>query len=126
MSEKEPLFSVKEPDFSFSDDRGTIHQLVHDGYKQVNVVFTKKGKRRGRFHYHKENEELFYIVQGQIKVTLTLGEQKETHLFGAGELFQIHKGVRHDFEFLEDTLLVGLYDRGVELPDGGKDLYTDE
>ena len=32
-----------KPDFVFDDDRGTIVQLVHDGYKQVNTVFTKKG-----------------------------------------------------------------------------------
>lgn len=120
------LCDVQKPDFVFTDDRGTLCQLIHEGYQQANVVYTKKGSKRGGFHYHKENEELFYIVCGKIKVCLRLQAQAEEYVFEKGDMFRIHKYVRHDFSFLEDTILVGFYDRGVEKPDGTKDIYTDE
>ncbi len=125
MSERGNLCDILTPDFVFADERGMLCQLVHDGFRQVNVVFTKRGAKRGNFHYHKCNEELFYLISGRIRVTLARGEQTQELEFSAGDMFQIHKEVRHDFSFLEDTLLVGCYDRGVELPEGGKDIYTD-
>ena len=32
--------------------------------------------------------------------------------------------IKHRFNFLEDTLMVSMYDKGVELEDGGKDIYA--
>lgn len=126
MSEFAALCDIIQPDFSFLDDRGMICQLIHDGYKQVNVVFTKKGERRGRFHYHRTNEELFYVISGCVQVQLRLSDRTEDHVFRTGDMFQIHKEVRHDFRFLEDTILVGMYDKGVEFSEGKKDICTDE
>ena len=40
-------------------------------------------------------------------------------------MFRINAGVRHSFEYIEDTYLVVLYTGGVELPDGTKDIYND-
>ena len=37
------MLRIIKTDFEFSDDRGTITQLIHDGYKQVNVITSKKG-----------------------------------------------------------------------------------
>jgi len=54
--------------FTFNDDRGTLVQLVHEGYKQMNVVTSKKGVFRGG-HYHKMNREVFYIISGHFKFT---------------------------------------------------------
>ena len=36
------MLRVIKTDFEFSDDRGTITQLIHDGYKQINVITSKK------------------------------------------------------------------------------------
>ena len=121
----ERLFENVSPDFTFTDERGVICQLVREGYSQVNVVTTKKGSRRGGFHYHRLNEELFYIVSGEVEVEFRLDDRTEKSIFRAGDMFLIHKEVRHDFNYLEDTVLVGLYDAGVELPDGSKDIITD-
>ena len=30
----------------------------------------------------------------------------------------------HSFDYLENTILVAMYDKGVELADGGMDSYT--
>ena len=107
-------------DFAFSDDRGTLTQLVHDGWKQVNVVTSKKGAVRGG-HYHKENKEAFYIISGALEVTVN-GTSRQ---FWDGAFFAIDAFDLHSFRFLEDTVLVSMYSGGVELPDGTKDIYSD-
>ena len=40
-------------------------------------------------------------------------------------MFLVEEYVRHTFEYLEDTYLVGLYTSGVEKPDGTKDIHSD-
>ena len=107
-------------DFEFQDDRGSIVQLVHEGYCQVNVITTKKGVMRGG-HYHKQNEEAFYVISGALTIEVN-GEKTD---FNAGDFFGIEAHDMHSFYFLEDTLLVSMYSNGVELPDGGKDIYTE-
>ena len=62
------LINILKPDFTFNDDRGTLVQLVHEGYSQMNVVTSKKGVFRGG-HYHKINREVFYIISGHFKFT---------------------------------------------------------
>ena len=56
-------------EFHFEDERGTIDQLIHEGYAQINVITSKKGVFRGG-HYHKENEEAFYLISGKLEVTV--------------------------------------------------------
>lgn len=112
------------PDFVFDDNRGTIVQLVHEGYKQVNTVFSKKGAVRGNMHYHAVNNELFYIICGAVRLKAQKDGVKEEYTFESGDMFLVKKGVRHHFEFLADTQLIGMYDVGVEL-DGKKDIFTD-
>lgn len=107
-------------DFEFQDDRGSIVQLVHQGYQQFNVITTKKGVMRGG-HFHKRNEEAFYIISGSLTIEVN-GEKAD---FGPGDFFGIEANDMHSFYFLEDTLLVSMYSNGVELPDGGKDIYTE-
>lgn len=107
-------------DFDFQDERGTIVQLVHEGYRQVNVITTKKGVMRGG-HYHKQNKEAFYIISGSLTIEVN-GEKTD---FGAGDFFGIDANDMHSFYFLEDTLLVSMYSDGVELADGSKDIFTE-
>ena len=113
-----------KPDFLFEDDRGVLVQLVHDGYRQVNAVFTKKGAVRGNFHYHKETDEAFFIMAGRVEVTAELDGATETATFCANEMFLLPRLVRHTFRYLEDTYLVGMYPVPVEKADGSKDIHT--
>ncbi len=119
------LIRTAEPDFAFNDERGTLTQIVSDGYKQVNCVFTKKGMVRGNMHYHLDTDEAFFVAQGRVKVTACLGDEREEKTFGRGDMFIITRGVRHTFEYLEDTYLVALYTEKVEKDDGTKDIHTD-
>ena len=117
------LYELMKPDFEFEDERGALVQLVHEGYRQINVVSSKQGVVRGG-HFHRHNREAFYVVSGSFELRLRLGEQRESRVFRAGEMFALPPGVIHEFAYLEDTLLIGLYDRGVEEADG-KDIIAE-
>lgn len=115
------MFEIMKPDFYHEDGRGKLVQLVHSGYNQINVVYSKAGTVRGG-HYHRENREAFYVVAGTCKVELTKGDSCETQTFSAGQFFCIEPGTIHTFQYVEDTILVGLYDLGVELAGGETDI----
>ena len=59
------LIQFLKPDFEHTDERGKLVQLVHDGWKQVNVIESKAGQIRGN-HYHKVNREAFYVNLSKI------------------------------------------------------------
>ena len=119
------LIEYLTPDFTFTDDRGTLAQLVHGGCTQVNAVFTKKGAVRGNLHYHAHTKEIFYVLAGRVRVTAVSADgETETAELGAGAMFRVNEGIRHTFAYLEDTYLTVLYTRPVEAPDGTKDIIT--
>ncbi len=119
------LIEILSPDFSFTDDRGTLTQIVHEGFTQVNAVFTKKGAVRGNFHYHESTKELFFIIKGKIEFTAKYNGKTEEYIFTDGDMFMVNENVRHSFNYLEDTYLVGLYTTPVEKEDGTKDIVTE-
>ena len=119
------LVEIIQPDFQFDDDRGSLVQLIRDGYKQVNVITSTKNVERGN-HYHKENIEAFYIISGKFELKLKKDNIEETYVFSEGDMFRIQPYVIHSFYYLEDTTLVSMYSKGVEKDDGTKDIYTEK
>lgn len=115
------MLNVRQTDFEFSDDRGTLVQLIHEGFRQINVITSKKGAFRGG-HYHKENSEAFYIISGLLRVTVNGVD----YTFTAGDFFEIEPNDLHSFYFQEDTTLVSMYSIGVESENGEKDIYQGE
>lgn len=117
------LLKFIKPDFEFSDDRGALTQLVHGGWNQVNYITSVAGAFRGD-HYHLQNKEAFYVISGGFKLTLKHNKTRETaeYAMKAGDFFVIYPDVAHSFDFTEKTTLISMYDRGVELPDGTKDI----
>lgn len=118
------LVQKVEPDFIFTNENGCLIQLVHEGWKQVNILNSNKGSLRGG-HYHKICREVFYVIKGKLKLTLEEGQEIEENIFTEGEMFLISPFQKHTFEFLEDTLMIAMYDKGVEMIDGSKDIYTE-
>lgn len=112
-----------KPDFSFQDDRGTLVQLCRDGWKQINVTSTKAGVFRGG-HYHKHNKEAFYIIEGEIEINLTKDGKQETITVQSGDFFILKPYAVHSFNFKKNTVMVALYDKGVEEANGQKDIYA--
>ena len=120
------LIEILTPDFTFTDDRGTLTQIVHEGFSQVNAVFTKAGKIRGNFHYHEHTKELFFVIKGKIEFTAKYNGACENYTFSDGDMFMVNENVRHTFSYREDTYLVALYTNPVEREDGTKDIIPDE
>lgn len=113
-----------EADFRHSNESGSLVQLVHEGWHQVNVLESLHNTERGG-HYHKENKEAFYIIRGKLLLTLEHGDEHEETEFHEGDMFMILPYLKHRFFFLEDTLMVAMYSGMVERPDGKKDIYTE-
>lgn len=112
-----------KPDFVFENDSGCLKQLVHDGWKQVNVITSRAGSIRGG-HYHKFNQEGFYVIKGRFLLTVWNGSEKETYEMKEGDMFLIPPYVFHTFEYREKTILVSMYSEGVELSKTEKDIWT--
>lgn len=118
------LIQLMQPDFIFDDERGSLRQLVHEGYSQFNIVFSKKGVFRGD-HYHRENKEIFYVVNGFLELIVSKDGIVENYTFKEGDMFLVPPYVMHSFKYKEDSLLVAMYDLGVEYEDGTKDIHTE-
>jgi WxcM-like, C-terminal. len=118
------LYQLREVDFQHKDSRGSLVQLVHAGFQQVNVLRTNKGVTRGG-HYHKICREAFFVISGSVEVELHCREQRERATFRASDFFSIGPGVVHSMFFPEDCVMVQLYDVPVEQADGEKDIYAD-
>lgn len=116
------LVEVIKPDFEFADGRGLLIQLVHEGFSQVNYVFSKKDSIRGNFHYHGLNKETFFVVSGKLDLYLEYNGRREFHTFETGAMFSIAKEISHKLIFQTDTQMIVLYDVGIELENGRKDI----
>ena len=117
------LIEFIKPDFEFTDDRGSLCQLVHEGWKQVNYITSVAGAFRGD-HYHVENKEAFYVISGGFKLSLRHNQtgEKADYDIKAGDFFIIYPNVMHSFDYIQDTALISFYNKGVGLPDGTKDI----
>lgn len=118
------LIKWMEPDFSFQGPQGILKQLVHNGWVQVNVIDYVKGAKTGN-HYHKVNQECFYVVKGRFLLRVWNDQQSEEYEMAPGDMFVILPYVYHAFEYLEDSILVALYDKGVEISGTEKDIWRD-
>ena len=119
------LYNLRTLDFRFNDARGSLVQLVHEGFSQVNVLESGAGATRGA-HFHKRATEAFYVVNGSVEVTLGNKETTERVMFHQGDFFEIPPFVLHNMHFPEDCLMVQLYSIPVENRDGTKDIYTED
>lgn len=119
------LIKTIEPDFKFTDQRGSLTQLVHTGYKQINVLYSKSGVVRGG-HFHKMSTEAFYVVSGSVELTAYNTTDKEKYLFSQGAFFKINPYTVHSMYFPMDCILIAMYDQRIELADGTKDIYPEE
>ncbi len=118
------MYRTRNVDFQHKDERGSLTQLIHDGYKQVNVLESKSGAIRGA-HFHKRAIEAFYLISGRVEVEFKTPDEKKTKIFKEGDFFEIEPFVLHNMYFLENCLMVQMYDIPVENEDGSKDIYME-
>ena len=48
--------------------------------------------------------------------------ESERAVFSSGDFWSVQPYIGHDFYFLENTVHIAMYDLGVELPDGTRDI----
>lgn len=119
------LIKKGEIDFSFVDKRGFLFQVVHNGYRQINILFSKRDVVRGG-HYHKKCNEAFFVISGSVNVTACLNDEKEEKMFKKGDFFIISKEIVHSMKFPEDCLMLQMYDIPVTDELGQKDIISSE
>ncbi|MFH1439369.1 MAG: cupin domain-containing protein [Candidatus Woesearchaeota archaeon] len=101
---------IIKPVNKLSDERGYLIEIMQNGlWKQINHSFTKKGNKRGN-HYHKYCHEFFYIIDGELKITIRNINTKEQRIaiMKRGDCFIIEPYEIHIVEALTDLELVVL------------------
>lgn len=83
-----------------------------------------KGRGFPRRTLSQNNKEAFYIIKGEIEIQLTKDGREETVTVKEGDFFVLKPYAVHSFKFKQDTLMVALYDKGVEEAGGQKDIYA--
>jgi len=116
MKLKNSIISVVtfcRPEFTHNDERGELKQIFSTGWSQANLINSIKESERGG-HFHKNNNELFFIISGAFELTLEKDEKIHIINISKNDMFIIHKEVKHSFIFTEDTMLLAFYDKGVQ------------
>lgn len=101
--------------FSKSDERGGFIGITQERWAEVNFIETSANQVRGN-HYHKETRELFFIISGDIEVTiknLRSGEQTEQS-FTKGDIFIIEPYELHTFRTRTDAQWINMLSRAMD------------
>ncbi len=115
------LYELLEVDFKHEDQKGRLIQLVNSGFKQINVLVSYRGAKRGG-HFHQTTKEAFYVISGSVDVKLVRKNEKEIVHFNEGDFFVINPNITHEMSFPEDCVMVVLYEKPVTLEDGTRDI----
>jgi len=106
----EKLPETKEIDGAkrWSEERGDFAQISYqEDIGHVAVFELKEGHFRGS-HFHKEKEEVFYIVGGTIRaVFMDMDTKKrEEYVLEKGHRIRVRTGVAHIFYGIDGALVV--------------------
>lgn len=118
MKRFKPLFECK-------DERGVLREVIRfDQFRQFNEALRLKGQEH-ESHYHKKDEELFYVMYGKVEVKVENKNTGEKWHFTAlpGEGFIVYPYESHSFYFLEDTLFAVLHSS--QFDKNNPDIYGD-
>lgn len=72
------------------------------------ILFVKKGKKCS-WHYHKEKDEVFYVISGKLHVVYSMEDDLNEAceiVLGPQDGFHVPVGLRHRFVGLVDTIFV--------------------
>lgn len=94
----------RSPYMTHQDARGQFTGITNETWEEVNLIETYANQVRGG-HYHRQTRELFYIVSGEIEVTVEELETGEKDQFTAkaNDIFVIEPMHLHTFRTLSDA-----------------------
>jgi len=84
------------------DSRGLFKGLINSGtWEEINFIETEAGITRGG-HYHKDTVELFFILDGDIEVTIskTNSIERQKYPVSSGQIILIEPNEIHFFRCL--------------------------
>jgi dTDP-4-dehydrorhamnose 3,5-epimerase-like enzyme len=93
-----------------ADNRGTFHGITNKyTWGEINFIETKGGVERGG-HYHKCTKELFYILDGEIEISVRHLVTGEEHQFVAKKdsVFILDPYEIHTFKTLTDAKWINM------------------
>ena len=101
------------------DKRRVLIEWVKDfPFRSAKIVIAKSNLPMGK-HYHRNKDELYYMLKGTMTYTLTTSEVITKDLL-EGETLFIPRGVGHTFILYPDSILLGAqtepFDQNDEIP----------
>ena len=87
-------------------EKGWGYELwIHNDEKYCGkLLFFNKGKKCS-LHYHKLKHETFYVQLGSLKCKFIDGSNEDNVILNAGDSKEIHQGLIHQMDALEDTVM---------------------
>jgi len=61
-----------------------------------------KWSSKGKFHYHEQKDETFFVVSGELKIEVEIDGVIRTFLLIEGNSFRVKPGVKHRFMSMGD------------------------
>jgi quercetin dioxygenase-like cupin family protein len=101
------LIKVKKIKPSFSDERGTIADiLVGENVQHAGIITSKAKTVRGN-HYHKLSKQYNYVLSGKLEMTVSdatkANFKDETIVLEAGDFVTIPPMVVHTLKAIDDS-----------------------
>ena len=92
---------------SFTDDRGTIQNIINAPFNHVAMITSKTGTVRSN-HYHLTNSHYIYVLSGLMEYWERDldGSNKEMILCKPGDMILSEPNKVHKTVFLEDTTII--------------------
>jgi hypothetical protein len=114
--------NVSKPTPAFSDDRGTITDILYkEPVDAIAVIESRKGVVRGN-HYHKDTIQWTLLHSGRLKYFCQVGDGPiETRVIEPGDLIVSAAMEKHALLAMEDSVFY-VFTRG---PRGGQDYERD-
>ncbi len=91
------------------DERGGFLGITRDQWAEVNFIETSAGQVRGE-HYHKETVELFFIISGEINISIEdvrTGTRNE-FIVAKGDIFIVDPYEMHTFRTISDSQWINM------------------
>ena len=92
------------------DDRGLLLGISQKSWiREINYFETSANQIRGN-HYHTETKEMFFIIEGELKVLAynIQTKEKDEHIFKKGDLFFVYPYEVHTFFTLTDVKWINM------------------
>lgn len=104
MNDEVHVLRLLKPYDARIDVRGRFLGIIQEGHwEEINYLETRAGEVRGG-HYHKHTIEIFFIIEGNIEITVRPlnGDSDQTLVVSSGDIIRIEPREWHRFVCTSD------------------------